>query len=181
MGCWSFDMETLRRIFTAYSPSDNDSVLRCLLPRYPKRIALLVIGNMVNIALAILGIIYHPNNFASYLLAIFMANLNIYCWFYIIMKLVHRERIPWQPLFYIIISFILWGFSLNYFFHKAISWQQTPALSRTYNHACNVLEFYDYHDIWHFLSAGSMFSSFMVLLTLDDNLIHVPRNEINVF
>jgi dsRNA-gated channel SID-1 len=124
------------------------------------------IGLLVNIGLCVVGLVYRPKNFASFLLAIFMSNLNIYCWFYIVMKLVHRERISLPSLFHIIASFLLWGLSLFYFFHKNISWQETPALSRTYNHPCDLLDFYDYHDIWHFLSAASMFFSFMVSFCL---------------
>ena len=39
----------------------------------------------------------------------------------------------------------------------------------------------DNHDIWHFLSATSLFLSFMILLTLDDDLAEKPRREIPVF
>lgn len=86
--------------------------------------------------------------------------------------------------------------------------QVTPAQSRNFNQPCRIMNFYDNHDIWHFLSAFSMFSSFMVsivsllqgytsilwmckiivcltspqtLLTLDDDLVHVPRSKIHVF
>jgi hypothetical protein len=40
--------------------------------------------------------------------------------------------------------------------------QLTPAESKTYNQPCEILDFFDKHDIWHFLSATSMFFSFMV-------------------
>lgn len=43
------------------------------------------------------------------------------------------------------------------------------------------MDFYDNHDIWHFLSAASLFLSFMVLLTLDDDVANKPKTTIPVF
>ena len=43
-------------------------------------------GNVCNWALAIVALLYHLQNFATYLLCIFMANLLLYCMFYIVMK-----------------------------------------------------------------------------------------------
>ncbi|VDP82655.1 unnamed protein product [Echinostoma caproni] len=45
--------------------------------------------------------------------------------------------------------------------------QVTPAQSRALNQPCLVLSFYDAHDIWHFMSAISMFFSFLVSKFLD--------------
>jgi hypothetical protein len=87
---------------------------------------------------------------------------------------------------------------MYFFLHKSISWsvsnataskdaisadyfQNTPAQSRQFNQECKLLRFYDFHDIWHFLSAIGMFFTFMVLLTLDDDLSHTHRTRIVVF
>jgi len=43
--------------------------------------------------------------------------------------------------------------------------QLTPAQSKSYNQPCVILDFFDNHDIWHYLSAASMFFSFMVSVT----------------
>ncbi|XP_017792434.1 PREDICTED: SID1 transmembrane family member 1-like [Habropoda laboriosa] len=151
------------------------------LPSYPKRFIMLVIGNSCNVALAILGNIYHQKNFAVFLLTILMSNLVLYILFYIVMKICHKERIRFQPLIYIILSIISWTGALYFFITKNISWAVTPAQSRLYNQPCKLLYFFDNHDIWHFLSAFAMFFSFMVLLTLDDDLIDVHRSQISVF
>nr|CAD7571328.1 unnamed protein product [Timema californicum] len=138
-------------------------------------------GNVCNWALAVYGLLYHLGDFATHLLMIFMANLMLYCIFYIVMKLCNHERILPQPLIYIILAFTTWVAALYFFLNKSISWVLTPAQSRAYNHPCEILDFYDKHDIWHFLSSASMFFSFMVLLTLDDDLIRVHRSNIPVF
>ncbi|KPJ17436.1 SID1 transmembrane family member 1 [Papilio machaon] len=57
----------------------------------------------------------------------------------------------------------------------------TPAQSRQSNRVCSLLELYDSHDVWHFLSATAMFFSFNMYLTIDDNLADVPRTDIMVF
>lgn len=77
---------------------------------------------------------------------------------------------------------LFWGAALYFFIHKTISWDRTPAQSRLYNRPCfPLLNFFDSHDVWHFLSALAMFFSFMVLLTLDDDLTDVHRSQIPVF
>lgn len=70
---------------------------------------------------------------------------------------------------------------MYFFIHKTISWAETPARSREFNKPCVLFKFFDNHDIWHFLSAFAMFFSFMVLLTLDDDLVEVHRSQIFVF
>jgi hypothetical protein len=74
-----------------------------------------------------------------------------------------------------------WFGSLYFFLNKSASWTKTPAESRHLNQDCKLLDFYDNHDIWHFLSAASLFLSYMILLTIDDDLDNIPRDKIPVF
>ncbi len=80
----------------------------------------------------------------------------------------------------------------------------TPAESRQLNQECILLDFYDNHDVWHFLSATAMFFSFLVsaatfdlgynflvstcvpiylqfLLVLDNGVADVKREELHIF
>lgn len=98
-----------------------------------------------------------------------------------LLQLTHREKIVFQPAMYILLSTIFWSLAMFVFLHKSTSWQLTPAESRTFNRECFILRFYDTHDLWHFLSASAMFFSFMMYLTLDDDLVSTPRNRIPVF
>uniref|UniRef100_A0A2K6C2D2 SID1 transmembrane family member 2 n=1 Tax=Macaca nemestrina TaxID=9545 RepID=A0A2K6C2D2_MACNE len=156
------------------------------------RMVLLVMGNVINWSLAAYGLIMRPNDFASYLLAIGICNLLLYFAFYIIMKvnpLLSGERdgpgstegIKLIPLLCIVCTSVVWGFALFFFFQGLSTWQKTPAESREHNRDCILLDFFDDHDIWHFLSSIAMFGSFLVLLTLDDDLDTVQRDKIYVF
>uniref|UniRef100_A0A673LKT7 SID1 transmembrane family member 2-like n=1 Tax=Sinocyclocheilus rhinocerous TaxID=307959 RepID=A0A673LKT7_9TELE len=136
----------------------TDCIRQCSGPMYIDRMVLLVMGNIVNCCaafpLAAYGLIKRPNDFASYLLAIAICNLLLYFAFYIIMK-VDVDR--------------------------SVCLQKTPAESREHNRECILLSFFDDHDIWHFLSSIAMFGSFLVLLTMDDDLDTVQRDKIYVF
>ncbi|XP_067166234.1 SID1 transmembrane family member 2 isoform X3 [Apteryx mantelli] len=178
MGRWKLDSGILRRIVHVLY---TDCVRQCSGPMYVDRMVLLVMGNIINWSLAAYGLIVHPNDFASYLLAIGICNLLLYFAFYIIMKLRSGERIKLIPLLCIISTSVVWGFALFFFFQGLSTWQKTPAESREHNRDCILLDFFDDHDIWHFLSSIAMFGSFLVLLTLDDDLDCVQRDKIYVF
>lgn len=159
---------------------------------YFDRMLLLIFGMLTNIGLAVFGLLQDATDFATYLSAIFITNLLLYKLFYIIMKLRHGERILLQPLLYILLSTLSWAAALYFFVNNAITWgvcvslqqrlyivvltfnilwplvslffptQKRAAESRTFNRECVILDFYDYHDIWHFLSAVGLFFAFLV-------------------
>ncbi|XP_045059900.1 SID1 transmembrane family member 2 isoform X5 [Desmodus rotundus] len=178
MGRWKLDSGVGRRILHVLY---TDCIRQCSGPLYTDRMVLLVMGNIINWSLAAYGLIMRPNDFASYLLAIGICNLLLYFAFYIIMKLRSGERIKLIPLLCIICTSVVWGFALFFFFQGLSTWQKTPAESREHNRDCILLDFFDDHDIWHFLSSIAMFGSFLVLLTLDDDLDTVQRDKIYVF
>ena len=199
MGRWTLDRRLPRR-FVAWFRSQIASWRSLWRPLYLDRLILLLLGNAANWGLGLYGIIRTPQDFASFLLIIFLTNLLLYIGFYIIMKLRHRESILLQPLIYIFLCASAWGTAAYFFLRPSTTWEMSPAQSRKFNKECELLHFYDAHDIWHFLSASAMFFGFMVrmkslkgltifiifypfqlLLTLDDDLALKPRNSIPVF
>ncbi|XP_039185725.1 SID1 transmembrane family member 2 isoform X5 [Crotalus tigris] len=178
MGRWKLDSGTWRRIFHVLY---TDCIRQCSRPMYMDRMVLLVMGNFINWSLAAYGLIMRPNDFASYLLAIGICNLLLYFAFYIIMKLRSGERLLLVSLLCIVCTSVVWGFALFFFFQGLSTWQKTPAESREHNRECLLLGFFDDHDVWHFLSSIAMFGSFLVLLTMDDDLDCVQRDKIYVF
>lgn len=180
MGIWKLNLGVFKRIYLTLK-QDLLSSTHCPRPMYMDRLLLLTMVNAVNWSFALYGLFTRPQNFASYLLAIFIVNLLMYVAFYIIMKIRSGEKILPLPLLYIVMSIITWTAALYFFLQRTTTWELTPAQSRVYNQRCLILNFYDVHDIWHFLSAASMFFSFMILLTLDDDLVHTSRDKIAVF
>ncbi|KTG34998.1 hypothetical protein cypCar_00044591, partial [Cyprinus carpio] len=178
MGRWRLNSGILRRMLNVIY---TDCIRQCSGPMYIDRMVLLVMGNIVNWSLSAYGLIKRPNDFASYLLAIAICNLLLYFAFYIIMKLRSGERIQCLALVCILFTAVVWGFALFFFFQGLSTWQKTPAESREHNRECILLSFFDDHDIWHFLSSIAMFGSFLVLLTMDDDLDTVQRDKIYVF
>ncbi|RVE50810.1 hypothetical protein evm_004559 [Chilo suppressalis] len=123
----------------------------------------------------------HNKDFARHLLAILMGNAFLYTCFYVVMKLVHHERIPFHAAIYLITAIGSWTTAIVYFLDARTKWSETPAQSRQHNAQCSVLQFYDSHDVWHLASAAAVFLYLNALRTIDDCLAHTPRNLIPVF
>ncbi|XP_054277940.1 SID1 transmembrane family member 1-like [Macrosteles quadrilineatus] len=182
VGTWKLNFGVFSRVSNSFKNDYGAGGLRgCLMPLYPARMILLLLANLGNWGLVAMGYFLHLGDFATYMLSIFLANLFMYFIFYIVMKRVSKEKIYKAPLTYTVLAFMFWGAGCYFFYHKSISWKLTPAESRAFNQRCEILNFYDKHDIWHFLSAGALFFSFMILLTLDDDLAEKDRREISVF
>uniref|UniRef100_A0A663LR72 SID1 transmembrane family member 1 n=1 Tax=Athene cunicularia TaxID=194338 RepID=A0A663LR72_ATHCN len=169
MGRFKIDLGIFRR---AAMVLYTDCIQQCSRPMY-------MVGHFSSHA--IFGLLYRPRDFASYILGIFICNLLLYLAFYIIMKLRSSEKLLPIPLFCIVATAVVWAAALYFFFQTLSSWEETPAESREKNRPCILLGFFDDHDVWHFLSAAALFFSFLVLLTLDDDLDTVRRDKIPVF
>ncbi|KAL0809167.1 hypothetical protein ABMA28_011399 [Loxostege sticticalis] len=152
-----------------------------LKPNYTARAILLALANAANWALAVYGLYEHNKDFARHILAILMCNAFLYTVFYTVMKLVHREPLRAHAWAYCAGTAACSAAAVVFFLHSRTKWSQTPAQSRRHNAVCSALQFYDSHDIWHFLSAAAMFLYFNMLLTIDDALNDTPRSEIPVF
>ncbi|XP_060154052.1 SID1 transmembrane family member 1 isoform X4 [Globicephala melas] len=100
---------------------------------------------------------------------------NLVNWSFAVFGLIYRPRD--------FASYMLGIFICNLLLYLTfyVIMKGTPAESREKNRECILLDFFDDHDIWHFLSATALFFSFLVLLTLDDDLDVVRRDQIPVF
>ncbi|XP_072470077.1 SID1 transmembrane family member 1 isoform X2 [Notamacropus eugenii] len=162
MGRFKIDLGIFRRIAMVFY---TDCFHQCSRPLYMDRMVLLIVGNLVNWSFALFGLVYRPRDFASYMLGIFICNLLLYLAFYIIMKLRSSEKVLPIPLFCIVATAVVWAAALYFFFQNLSSWEETPAESREKNRDCILLDFFDDHDVWHFLSATALFFSFLFDLT----------------
>ncbi|XP_066917123.1 SID1 transmembrane family member 1-like [Clytia hemisphaerica] len=153
----------------------------CSRPQYPVRFMLLVVFMGINIALSLYGVTNEVKDFATFLLGIIICNGLLYVGFYCIMKLYCGEKIKLFPVIFALASMVTWGIAIKFFVAGLTDWQTTAAQSREGNRKCIIGNFYDDHDLWHFLSACALFFSFMCVLTIDDDLDKTERSKIKVF
>ena len=150
-------------------------------PRYVNRMIILVFANCLNIGFAMFGAITQPESFPNHLLFIFLANLVLYLTYYIIMKLIHRERFTRTAIISLLFSLLFWLPALYFFYDEVKNYEVQPALSRTMNQNCILLNAYDAHDIWHLLSSFALFFSFLSIFSMDDGVRTKQRSELAAF
>uniref|UniRef100_A0A1I8HL87 SID1 transmembrane family member 1 n=1 Tax=Macrostomum lignano TaxID=282301 RepID=A0A1I8HL87_9PLAT len=143
MGHWKVNVGLFRRFYLLISSQG----IRCFKPMYKDRMVILVTANLINWTIAIFGAVRQPQDFNSFLLYIFLVNLLMYIAFYVVMKVRSGEKIRLLTTLFVVASCIT-------------NWAKSPADSRALNQRCLLLDFYDIHDIWHFLSSMSLFFSF---------------------
>ncbi|CAF0758581.1 unnamed protein product [Brachionus calyciflorus] len=148
-------------------------------PVHIDRLVMLIIANVFNVGAAIYANLV-PMQFSSYLLIVLLGNFNIYFFMYLLNKIINREQFHFITVINLIVTTIAWIAAMYFYNIEIKQWEKKPAESRESNKSCILLNVYDHHDAWHFLSALSMFMTFVVILTLDDGIISKKRNEISM-
>jgi len=127
-------------------------------------------------------------------LVILGSNVSLFLTYYVVRKMVEicqandGEGTQFRRMLMRLFSFLFFLFALflglwaAYFYTKRQqSRNKTPPESRNLNGTCQYLDFFDNHDLWHFLSATALFLANIFLLTIDDDLLLKNRNKIKVF
>ena len=83
--------------------------------------------------------------------------------------------------FFAIMALISCVFAVYFYVNRSANRNLSPAESRDLNSDCVFMDFYDNHDLWHVFSSAGIFLFFLTLLTIDDDILSVPRHEIEVF
>ena len=83
-------------------------------PLYMDRFVFLVLVVTLNFAAAILGVVFQPGDFPSFLLAVFLINLLAYFAYYVIMKFIHSEVAYFRTCINQILSFSALKVSAQY-------------------------------------------------------------------
>ncbi|EGT59237.1 CBN-TAG-130 protein [Caenorhabditis brenneri] len=200
-GIWTLNLRELRNsVRMAWASSKR---LSCVIPAYKARFFVILLLNLANTAVVVYGLEAHPKDFLSFLLIPFIGNLFIYIIYYILMKMIHREKIPKRAMALLMAAVISWTCAGILFNQRVSDWSRAssvsimensqssrlngghrskmPAISRELNKPCIFLNFYDNHDIWHLSSAFAIFFSFTAINVIDDDLMFVMRNTIKVF
>jgi len=150
-------------------------------PRVRSRLVCLSCMAGVNLSLCLFFGIARTSGASNYLLAIYILNLSMYFMYYCIMKLKHGEKIMKVPILYSTLSLICVVPALYFFTQIEKKTEVSPSESRMLNTECIFLDFFDGHDIWHFLGGSGLFFFFLTILTLDEDLKYKRRESIAVF
>lgn len=142
---------------------------------------LLIVAGALNMGFAIYGAVYQPESFPNHLLFVLLGNLALYLVYYIAMKIFHCERFTGSAIIHLLSGVAFWVAALYFFYQEVKSYEVQPAISRTRNRPCIVLQTYDVHDVWHLLSSFGLFFFFMTLLTIDDGVRNQLRTELAAF
>ncbi|CAG9856719.1 unnamed protein product [Phyllotreta striolata] len=164
--------------------TNGESISKAIMPIRKTRFLLLVLANVANYSMLVVGLLLYNSNFTdfgTFLLGLLMGNAIIHTVFYTSMKLVNHEKMCPEAICYGLLSIGVWVWSSIYFFDAATLWTVTPAESRQWNQDCVLFEFFDKHDVWHLLSAPALYFTFMYLMVLDDDIIDKKHMDIPVF
>ena len=146
-------------------------------------VAILVVYYFVHLFFIFYDLIENRSKFyaSSHILILVMTHAIIYTLFYLLMKVLNKETFTWACKIYFVISIVLFIISSYYFLQSPKKQGSSASISRGYNQDCLLFNFYDSHDLWHFLSASGIFTTFMFFLNLDEDLRYTHRNVIPVF
>ena len=159
-------------------------MLRIKLSKIPAtQMICILTGTALNFLFVVLFCSYQPPNFKTYLIPVFILNLLLYLAHYLAMKILHhREKISSLALSIMILSLFSWFFALYHLiFNTSISPGIAPAISRERAKSCVVLDMFDGHDAWHFLSAAALFLTVFLVMIVDDRQRYVQTCHLPVF
>jgi len=131
----------------------------------PKLILIIAI-NTFTLGMYIFATITKPN-FTDWLLGVCIINLIIYFLYYFMQKIKNNEPINKIIYVWIVIDIIIMSLSILFFF-KSVTDKFLPMdESNLLNKPCVLFNYFDYHDIWHILSAIGLFIFMNIIYFLD--------------
>ncbi|CAL4089977.1 unnamed protein product [Meganyctiphanes norvegica] len=177
-GTWNFSPSAMYKIWKNWHPvlaKMNNTSMNGL------QGVRLVLGLMLNLGLVIYSSIMESDVY-NHILIVCLSNVGLYFTNYVATKrLYYKERgstLAWVSLGF---SSIFWILALVAFTIHSTDSEATPSESRAKNQACFFFGVFDTHDAWHLTSSLALFTSFVGVLTLDDDLANTSADRIQVF
>ena len=148
-----------------------------LTPRKPKRLLVIVIWYILNVCLSFM-VVLADMDYIMGVLSTLTVNTLFFLLLYFLLKIIFKEHITYITHACVFLTNAFWIPALYYFLAKKVKNDEvSPAMSRELNKECSLANFYDDHDIWHFLGSVGLFLNLMILLTLDDGLRSKPNKN----
>jgi len=108
--------------------------------------------------------------FTGWLLFIGFINLMIYFCYYLIYKKVNHEKISYTLKILIGIDLIFFILALYFYYNTNYNTFIELEESNKLNKHCILFDFFDNHDIWHFLSAIALYLFMNIILFIDQDI-----------
>lgn len=154
--------------------------IRKLKKREIPKLALLVVINVFTLGMYVWAVITQPA-FTDWILGIIIVNMLIYFCYYLMQKMRYREKISTMFWIWMAIDLAIFILSLIFFAKTSSNIFLTPEESNALNAPCIVLNYFDYHDIWHILSATGLFIFMNIVYFLDRSIDNVIGQKMYVF
>ena len=122
---------------------------------------ILIFVNIINWTIYIIAYIYQLH-FSTMILVVLTMNLAVLKIYYFAKKIKNFEKIPAYIWFLLVISFAFWTGALYFFMQNTTNKFLTPEQSIEFNSKCVLFDYFDTHDIWHFLSSLGMLNLLLV-------------------
>ena len=164
---YDFDLKSLR-IFIDLIRNDN-------LIRNPK-FWLILFSNSFTLGMLVYASFFKPY-FTGWLLCIGIVNLSIYFIYYLITKVINKEKIRPFIFWLILLDLILLVISLYFYTNTDYDTFVSIHDSNKLNRECVLFNYFDNHDIWHFMSSTTLFVFVIIVLFIDYDLEY-SREEI---
>jgi len=144
------------------------------------KLLLLVILNCFTLGTYLWAVITQAN-FTDWVLGLIIINMLLYFCYYLIQKIIHREKISFILWSWIVIDLIIVILSLIFYVKTSTNTFLSPEQSRALNEPCIIFNYFDYHDVWHILSATGLFIFMTIVFFLDRDITGMVESNVNIF
>jgi len=145
------------------------------------KIILVIVVNLFTISMILYATFSNANIFTNWFLSLFVINMTIYFIYYTIQKVLHEEHIYWYIWVLMFVVLISLGTALIFFTHGVTNKFLSHEESNKMNEPCILFNYFDYHDVWHMLSAIGLYLFINIIYFIDNDLSDTARAVIPVF
>ena len=142
---------------------------------YPKLILLTVL-NCFTLGTYIWAVVTQVN-FTDWVLGLIIINMLIYFCYYLVNKIIYNEYINKFIWVWMILDLCIISLALVFYVKTSSNIFLSQEQSKELNKPCIIFNYFDYHDIWHILSATGLFI-FMNIVYFIDNNYYLPIRTI---
>ena len=167
---FNLDLQTIKHLYHNFKNFDK---------KHTPKLILITILNLFTLGTYLWAVITQAN-FTDWVLGLIIVNMIIYFIYYVIQKIRYKEPISLLIGFWLLIDIIVIGLSLVFYLMTSTNIFLTPEESKEMNKPCIIFNYFDYHDVWHILSALGLFIFMNIVFFLDNktsDMIYIHEHK----